>query len=99
MQHRPPSSPPQVTRVVFVPDSADVIASELRFMSAAVDVVFTAGGVGPTLDDVTMAGGGAGLQQGPRQVRGDLKCVDTCHMHRLSARPESVCCLLPVGPL
>ena len=48
--------PPQVTRVVFVPDSADVIASELRLMSAAVDVVFTTGGVGPTLDDVTMAG-------------------------------------------
>lgn len=46
----------QVTRVVFVPDSADVIASELRLMSAAVDVVFTTGGVGPTLDDVTMAG-------------------------------------------
>ena len=56
MQHLPPSSPPQVTRVVFVPDSADVIASELRLMSAAVDVVFTTGGVGPTLDDVTMAG-------------------------------------------
>lgn len=45
-----------VSRVVFVPDDADVIASELRVMCTSVDVVITTGGVGPTLDDVTMAG-------------------------------------------
>ena len=46
----------QVTRVVMLPDNADSIASELRLLSPAVDVVITMGGVGPTLDDVTMAG-------------------------------------------
>ena len=45
-----------VTRVVMLPDNADSIASELRLLSPAVDVVITMGGVGPTLDDVTMAG-------------------------------------------
>ncbi len=40
----------------MVPDDADTIASELRLMSSAVDVVFTMGGIGPTLDDVTLLG-------------------------------------------
>jgi FAD synthetase len=45
----------QVTRVVMSPDDLDSIATEVRLLSSSVEVVFTSGGVGPTLDDVTMA--------------------------------------------
>ena len=43
-------------QVVIVPDEAAVIASEVRAAAAAYEIVVTAGGVGPTLDDVTLAG-------------------------------------------
>jgi molybdenum cofactor synthesis domain-containing protein len=41
-------------RVVIVPDTCDVIAEEVRSLSASHDVVFTSGGMGPTHDDVTV---------------------------------------------
>jgi molybdenum cofactor synthesis domain-containing protein len=44
----------RLERVVIVPDEVDVIASEVRQLSSAFDVVFTSGGVGPTHDDVTI---------------------------------------------
>ena len=40
--------------LVVVPDIIDVIAAAVREASAAADLVFTTGGVGPTHDDVTM---------------------------------------------
>ncbi|KAG2443340.1 hypothetical protein HYH02_009404 [Chlamydomonas schloesseri] len=46
----------QVLRVVFVPDAVDDIASVVRALAATAEVVITAGGIGPTLDDVTMQG-------------------------------------------
>lgn len=45
-----------VRRVLVIPDEAEVIAREVAAASAAYDYVFTAGGVGPTHDDVTMQG-------------------------------------------
>jgi len=42
-------------RVVFIPDDVHVIVEEVRQLSAAFDLVFTSGGVGPTHDDVTIA--------------------------------------------
>ena len=45
-----------VERIVTIPDEVEVIAREVRAMSAAHDLVFTSGGVGPTHDDVTMDG-------------------------------------------
>lgn len=45
-----------VDRIVTIPDDIDVIACEVRAMSAAYDFVFTSGGVGPTHDDLTMDG-------------------------------------------
>lgn len=44
----------ELQRVVMVRDDIGVIASELRALHAAHDVVFTSGGVGPTHDDVTI---------------------------------------------
>lgn len=41
-------------RVVFIPDDVRVIVEEVRQLSAAFDLVFTSGGVGPTHDDVTI---------------------------------------------
>lgn len=42
-------------RVVVIPDDADLIASEVRQLARAFDIVFTSGGVGPTHDDLTVA--------------------------------------------
>jgi molybdenum cofactor synthesis domain-containing protein len=44
----------KLRRVVMVPDEMDVIADEIRALSAKYDVVFTSGGVGPTHDDITL---------------------------------------------
>lgn len=54
----------RVERAVFLRDDVDAIAAELRSLSAAVDVVITAGGLGPTLDDVTMRAVGEALGTG-----------------------------------
>ena len=45
-----------LAQVVCVRDEVDAIASEVRALSEAFDVVLTSGGLGPTPDDVTMAG-------------------------------------------
>jgi len=54
-------------RIHVIPDEISVIAATVREFSAAYDVVFTSGGVGPTHDDVTIAGVAQGL--GRRVVR------------------------------
>ncbi len=43
-------------RVVMILDEIDVIAKEVKELSATHDVVFTSGGVGPTHDDLTIEG-------------------------------------------
>lgn len=43
-------------RVVMILDEIDVIAHEVKQLSATHDVVFTSGGVGPTHDDLTIEG-------------------------------------------
>ena len=43
-------------RIEVVPDEVDVIAETVRSLAPTVDVLFTSGGVGPTHDDVTIAG-------------------------------------------
>src|SRR5260221_7708634 len=54
-------------RIAVVPDEIDVIAAEVRAMQPAVDVLFTSGGIGPTHDDVTIAGVARWL--GPAVIR------------------------------
>jgi len=46
----------ELRRIVVIPDEIDVIAREVTQAAAEADVVFTSGGVGPTHDDVTIAG-------------------------------------------
>lgn len=45
----------KVERIVFIPDRIGVIAEEIR-SNAHFDLIFTCGGIGPTHDDVTIAG-------------------------------------------
>ena len=44
-----------VRRIEVIPDAPEEIAATVRSASAAFDIVFTAGGIGPTHDDVTIA--------------------------------------------
>jgi molybdopterin-biosynthesis enzyme MoeA-like protein len=51
-----------VTRAVLVRDELDAIAAEVRgALRRAPDLVFTVGGLGPTADDMTLAGVALGL--------------------------------------
>ena len=43
-------------RILVIPDELEAIAEAVRSYKPAFDVVFTSGGVGPTHDDITMAG-------------------------------------------
>lgn len=44
----------KLRRAIVVPDEMDLIAADIRALSAAHDLVFTSGGVGPTHDDITI---------------------------------------------
>ncbi|MEJ2696269.1 MAG: competence/damage-inducible protein A [Candidatus Sulfobium sp.] len=46
----------KLMRITVIPDEIGIIGSEAAMFSQTYDYVFTAGGVGPTHDDVTMAG-------------------------------------------
>ena len=51
-----PSTKSVYTQVVIVSDETASISAEVRAALDAYEIVITAGGVGPTRDDVTLAG-------------------------------------------
>jgi molybdenum cofactor synthesis domain-containing protein len=57
----------ELGRISIIPDDIDDIAETVPRVAARFDVVFTSGGVGPTHDDVTMAGLARGF--GTRVIR------------------------------
>ncbi len=50
-------------RILVIPDELDEIAAAVREFRIKFDVIFTSGGVGPTHDDVTVAGIALGLNR------------------------------------
>jgi len=48
-------------RIAVVPDELDAIAEEVRYCAQRYEIVITSGGVGPTHDDITIAGVAAAL--------------------------------------
>jgi FAD synthetase len=52
-----------VRRVSIIPDELNSIRDEIRSSSEGYDYVFTSGGVGPTHDDVTIAGVAAAFER------------------------------------
>ncbi len=53
-----------VRRISVIPDETDIIGREAAGFSEKYDYVFTSGGIGPTHDDVTMAGIAEGFGAG-----------------------------------
>ncbi len=51
----------EVKRISVIPDEIEIIGREVSAFSGMYDYVFTSGGVGPTHDDVTMAGIASGF--------------------------------------
>ena len=52
----------RVNKIVFVGDDVTSIAEEVHALSSTHEMVLTAGGVGPTIDDVTMQGVATAMQ-------------------------------------
>ncbi len=50
-------------RIAVVPDELDAISEEVRYCAQRFEIVITSGGVGPTHDDITIAGVAAALNR------------------------------------
>ena len=53
----------ELRRIVVVSDSVDEVAEAVKQLSILFDIVFSSGGVGPTHDDVTIAGIARGFNE------------------------------------
>lgn len=85
-----------VARILVIPDEVPVIARAVADFSAAHVHVFTAGGVGPTLDDVTLDGVaaafGAGLRADPA-----LEAVIRAHFREATQASHLKMARIPEG--
>lgn len=93
-----------VRRVVVVPDEVDVIADAVRSAWDRADLIVTTGGVGPTHDDVTLAGVAQGLGRPLVRHPGLADLVrevygvsDNPHVNRLADVPEGAVLLTAAG--
>lgn len=75
-----------VRRLTVIPDEVAVIAQEVGAFSRTYDLVFTSGGVGPTHDDVTIAG--VAQAMGVRVVR-DPRLVELLRGHYKASLNEA----------
>lgn len=81
----------RLTRVIICPDDRPTIAGDIRNLLNAADVVFTSGGLGPTHDDVTVAGVcdalGIAAEHSPAMLAiiEGIYGTQTNHNHRLMA--------------
>ena len=66
-----------VRRISVIPDDIDTIGREVEGFSGKFSYVFTSGGVGPTHDDVTMAGIARGFNVRLVQHEGIKKILDS----------------------
>lgn len=93
----------RLTRVIICPDDRPTIAQDIRSLLGAADVVFTSGGLGPTHDDVTVAGVCDALGLVPEHSAAMLAIIEgiygaqTNHNHRLMATIPSGARLLDAG--
>ena len=64
----------QVNRCVILPDNLDIIATEIQAaLQRKTEVIFTIGGMGPTVDDLTLQGIAQGINQ---PLEANLKVFD-----------------------
>jgi len=75
-----------VKRISVIPDDTDAIAKEVSSASAMHDYVFTAGGIGPTHDDLTIEGVTKGF--GLKTVKSD-RMADLIRQRCGGALPEA----------
>jgi len=68
-----------VKRLVVLPDDEEVIAEQVRSWVGQYSLIFTCGGVGPTHDDVTVAGIARGLGKGVIRDASLLALIQDIH--------------------
>ena len=87
----------ELRRIVVIPDELEDIAATVRRASRrAFDHVFTSGGVGPTHDDVTMAGDRAGLRRRASSREPELEARVRALLGRQARRRRT--CGSPTSP-
>ena len=72
----------RVNKIVFVGDDVTSIAEEVHALSSTHEMVLTAGGVGPTIDDVTMQGVATAMQTSLSRLPAIHTDNERIHEHR-----------------